>query len=290
MSALANDESRLKKEFLFTDKDFYYLSQLANDMAGIKLSEAKRELVYGRLSKRLRILGLNSFEQYCDRLREGEDGDEEFTHFINSITTNVTSFFRENHHFEFLANELIPGHIKTNSGTSQPRLRIWSAGCSSGKEPYSIAITLRGAIPDIRNWDAKILATDLDSNILDIARKGVYPEEKVDEIPPQIRKKWFMEGKGNNAGTIKVSDDVRNMVTFNQLNLTDEWPLKGIFDAIFCRNVTIYFDKATRIKLLDRFAEHLTPNGHLFVGHSESLFGLSNRFVTVGRTIHRKIA
>lgn len=290
MNILVDDETRLKKEFLFTDKDFNYLSQLANDMAGIKLSEAKRELVYGRLSKRLRKLGLGSFEHYCELLRNKENGDEEFTHFINCITTNVTSFFRENHHFEFLANELIPELTEKNSNASKPRLRIWSAGCSSGKEPYSIAITLREAIANIEKWDVKILATDLDSNILQVARQGVYSEEKLDEIPPQRRKKWFRTGKGVNAGTIKICDEVQNMVTFNQLNLTDEWPLKGIFDVIFCRNVTIYFDKATRIKLLDRFAEHLTPNGYLFVGHSESLFGLTKRFATVGRTIHRKIA
>lgn len=290
MSILADDETRIKKEFLFTDKDFSYLSQLANDIAGIKLSEAKRELVYGRLSKRLRKLGMNSFDQYCDQLRDKEEGDEEFTNFINCITTNVTSFFRENHHFEFLADELIPELTEKNSNTSQPRLRIWSAGCSSGKEPYSIAITLREAIADIDRWDVKILATDLDSNILEVARQGVYPEEKLDEIPSQRRKEWFRAGKGVNAGTIKICDEVHNMITFNQLNLTGEWPLKGIFDAIFCRNVTIYFDKATRIKLLDRFADHLTPNGYLFVGHSESLFGLTKRFATVGRTIHRKIA
>lgn len=290
MDALAEKETKILKEFLFTDKDFFYLSKLANDLAGIKLSEAKRELVYGRLSKRLRKLGLGSFEHYCELLRNKEEGDEEFTHFINCITTNVTSFFRENHHFEFMTDELLPELVKANSHVSQPRLRIWSAGCSSGKEPYSIAITVREALRDFGKWDAKILATDLDSNILEIARRGEYPEEKADDIPEGVRKKWFRSGQGVNQGTIKISDELQSMITFNQLNLTEEWPLKGVFDIIFCRNVTIYFDKETRIKLLDRFAEHLTPNGYLFVGHSESLFGLTKRFTTVGRTIHRKIA
>lgn len=282
-------ESGYKKEFVFTTEDFLYLSELANKMAGIRLSEAKRELVYGRLSKRIRKLGLKSFKEYCDILRESED-NEEFTHFINAITTNVTSFFRENHHFEFIANEFIPEYISKNSHAYQKRLRIWSAGCSSGKEPYSIAMTLRESIQDIDTWDIKILATDLDSNILEIARRGEYPVEKSNELSDSRKKIWFKAGASDNQGAIKVNDELRNMITFNQLNLTGHWPMSGNFDIIFCRNVTIYFDKNTRVRLLDRFADYLTDGGYLFVGHSESLFGLTRRFETVGRTIHRKIA
>ncbi len=292
MAEIQGNQSSYKKEYLFTDKDFNYLSKLAGDLAGISLSSGKRELIYGRLVKRLRALGLKDFKQYCALLRAGEeeDGDkEELTNFINSITTNVTSFFRENHHFDFMADTLLPELIHKKSQESSPRLRIWSAGCSSGKEPYSIAMVLKECIPDIERWDAKILATDLDSNILEIAKSAIYPKEHIKEISAERRKRWFQMGRGLNEGDIKVSDDVKNMVAYRQLNLTEAWPMKGSFDIIFCRNVTIYFDRDTRVTLLDRFAEYLDDDGCLFVGHSESLFGLTQRFNTVGRTIHRKI-
>jgi len=281
-----------KKEYLFTDKDFFYLSKLAGELAGISLSSGKRELIYGRLAKRLRLLGLDNFKQYCDILKSSEEegGDkEERTHFINSITTNVTSFFRENHHFEFMADTLLPELIRKKNSDSQPQLRIWSAGCSSGKEPYSIAMVLKECIPDFERWDVKILATDLDSNILEVAKAGVYPKEHLKEISLDRRKRWFQSGRGSNEQSIKVTDDIKNLVTYRKLNLTEPWPMKGSFDIIFCRNVTIYFGRETRIDLLERFADLLNDNGCLFVGHSESLFGLTQRFSTVGRTIHRKI-
>ena len=286
MDQILGNNAEYKKEFVFTDKDFYFLSRLAGDLAGISLSMNKRELIYGRLAKRLRLLGLESFKEYCACLQE-DDGDES-THFINAITTNVTSFFRENHHFEFMADTLLPELIAKKSTASQPRLRIWSAGCSSGKEPYSIAMVLKECIPDIDRWDVKILATDLDSNILEVAKAGVYPKERIKEVSLDRRKRWFQMGRGKNENSIKVIDNIKSMVTYGKLNLTEQWPMKGSFDIIFCRNVTIYFDRDTRVTLLDRFAECLDVDGCLFVGHSESLFGLTQRFNTVGRTIHRQ--
>ncbi len=274
------------REFLYTEKDFKYLAQLAGTRAGISLSSSKRELIYGRLARRLRELGLKSYKQYCERLKEGDE--EELTHFINAITTNVTSFFRENHHFEFLEQNLLPDLINHQDDVKKPRLRLWSAGCSSGEEPYSMAMVLQESIPDIRRWDAKILATDLDLNILDIASRGIYPLQRMQGVSLGRRKRWLSLGIGNNEGTAKVGSDIRQLVTFRQLNLTAEWPMRGLFDAIFCRNVTIYFDKPTRIRLLNRFANLLSDGGHLFVGHSESLFGLTDRFRSVGRTIHQK--
>ncbi|MDH5612304.1 MAG: protein-glutamate O-methyltransferase [Gammaproteobacteria bacterium] len=282
-----NDESTYKKEFLFTDKDFSYLSNLAGELAGISMPSGKRELIYGRLVKRLRVLRLKNFKEYCDYL--DQDGSEERTHFINAITTNVTSFFRENHHFDFLAETLLPELVRKKSTESRPRLRIWSAGCSSGKEPYSIAMVLRESVPDIDRWDARILATDLDSNILEVAKAGVYPKEHLKEVALGQYRRWFKMGKGVNENSIKVTDDIKQMVTYKKLNLTESWPMKGKFDIIFCRNVTIYFDRDTRIKLLDRFADYLNEGGCLFVGHSESLFGLTQRFNTIGRTIHGKV-
>lgn len=291
MVEIANNNSGYKKEFVFTDKDFSFLSNLAAELAGISLSSAKRELIYGRLAKRLRALELTNFKEYCALLkdRDNEAGKDECTHFINAITTNVTSFFRENHHFEFMAETLLPELIRKKNTESQPRLRIWSAGCSSGKEPYSIAIVLKECIPDIERWDVKILATDLDSNILEVAKEGVYPKEHLKEISIDRRKRWFQVGRGINDNSIKVANEAKDIITYRKLNLTENWPMRGPFDIIFCRNVTIYFDRDTRVKLLDRFAEYLSDDGHLFVGHSESLFGLTQRFSTVGRTIHRKI-
>ena len=291
MAETAIISSGYSKEFLLTDKDFEYLCKLAGQLAGIHLSSGKRELIYGRLAKRLRALGLNDFKQYCELLSEGdEEGHkDEHTHFINAITTNVTSFFRENHHFEYMADVLLPELIKKKSLQAKPRLRIWSAGCSSGKEPYSIAMVLKECIPDIERWDAKILATDLDSNILEVAKEGVYPKEHLKEISPQRQKRWFKTGRGVNDKSIKISDEAKSLITYKKLNLTEDWPMKGPFDFIFCRNVTIYFDRDTRVTLLDKFANYLDHDGHLFVGHSESLFGLTQRFSTVGRTIHRKI-
>lgn len=291
MSSSVETSSGYRKEFLFTDKDFTYLSKLAGELAGISLSSGKRELIYGRLAKRLRALDLKDFKEYCALLKD-EDTDgckEERTHFINAITTNVTSFFRENHHFEYMAETLLPELIRKKSAQSQPRLRIWSAGCSSGKEPYSIAMVLKESIPDIERWDVKILATDLDSNILEVAKEGVYPKEHIQEISINRRKRWFQAGTGAHEKSIKVSNEAKQLVTYRKLNLTESWPMKGPFDIIFCRNVTIYFDRDTRVTLLDKFAEYLDDEGHLFVGHSESLFGLTQRFSTVGRTIHRKI-
>lgn len=284
-------EKKPKKEFLFTESDFLYLSNLAADVAGIKLTESKRELVYGRLAKRLRLLNISSFKQYCSYLKQkDEDNKGEVTHFINAITTNVTSFFRENHHFEYLSNTLLPELIEKKKGVVKPRLRIWSAGCSTGKEPYSIAMVLRECIPDIDRWDVKILATDLDSNVLDTARRGVYAEERIKDLSIIRRQNWFYQGKEKNKGTVKVRDEIKQLVSFKALNLTGHWPMQGLFDFIFYRNVAIYFDKDTRIQVIDRMANQMMPEARLFVGHSESLFGLTTRFTAVGRTIHTRVS
>lgn len=274
------------REFSYTEKDFVFLSALVKARAGINLSNAKRELVYGRLSKRLRSLSFTTFKQYCEYLEQ--ENEEELTHFINAITTNVTDFFRENHHFEFLSENWLPEQIANQSRSGNRRIRIWSAGCSSGEEPYSIAITLRECIPEIGRWDVKILATDLNSSIVEKARAGIYPLERVADIPANSRKRWFRQGVGSNSGTVAVSDEIKNMVTFKSLNLTDFWPMKGPFDAIFCRNVIIYFDKPTRRSVINRLSDMLEVGGYLFIGHSESLFGDNEKFELVGRTIHRK--
>jgi chemotaxis protein methyltransferase CheR len=277
-----------EKEFLYTDKDFLFLSQLVTSHAGISLPDGKKQLLYSRLTRRLRELGLSSFAEYCDLLNTNLD--DEFPKFINAITTNVTHFYRENHHFEFLKETILPEIAKKNKIKITPKLRIWSAGCSTGEEAYSIAIIVREIIPDLYRWDAKILATDLDSDVLEKARNGFYTIDKIKDVNKPRMEKWFRLIKNDKEKSVyKINSDLREMIAFRQLNLMDKWPMSGQFDVIFCRNVTIYFDKKTRTDLIDRFADILTPEGYLILGHSESLYGITARFTFLGKNMHKKI-
>ena len=276
------------REFLYTNRDFEFLSQLATSNAGIKMPISKKELIYGRLSKRLRKLGLKSFKEYCQLLEYDENG--EFSRFINSITTNVTHFFREEHHFRYLEEKVLPEIITRKQASGNNRLRIWSAGCSSGEEAYSIAMVVREYITDFIRWNVRILATDLDSEILTLARQGIYPDQKLENISPERKIRWLEKIRNNDKTMIEINNHLKSFITFKQLNLIGDWPMKGPFDVIFCRNVTIYFDRDTRTFLLNRFADILADGGYLFVGHSESLHGITTRFKPVGQTIHKKIA
>ena len=273
------------REFKFSEMDFYLLQQLVLRHTGISLSERKQDLVYGRLSRRLRVLHMDDFHEYCNLIDDGHE--DELEHFVNAITTNLTSFFRENHHFEHLKNIIIPELIKSKAHSR--RLRIWSAGCSSGEEPYSIAIALREAIPHIDSWDVKILATDLDSNVIANAVKAIYPMDRVADLAESRLKKWFQKGTGQHKDMVRVVPSVRKLISFRHLNLINEWPMKGPIDMIFCRNVVIYFDKHTQIKLFERYANIMSPGGHLFIGHSESLRQVTERFELLGNTIYKKI-
>lgn len=268
----------------FTDQDFDFIRTMVKKQTGIALSDHKRELVYGRLSKRLRGLGLNTFADYC-RIVEAQT-ETEIGELINAITTNLTSFFRENHHFEYLTETLIPELLRRNALTR--RIRIWSAGCSTGEEPYSLAITFKESLPINQGWDVKILATDVDSNVLAKAAAGIYTLTQVNGIAAIRMRRWFQKGHGANAGRVRINNTLQEMVTFLPLNLMQDWPMKGLFDVIFCRNVVIYFDKPTQKILFDRYADVLAEDGHLFIGHSESLFNVSSRFKLIGRTIYRK--
>lgn len=276
----ANPEPR---EFAFTDQDFETLRRMVMEHAGIALSDAKRQLIYSRLSRRLRALSLRSFSDYV-RLLDGDN--EELVNFVNAVTTNLTSFFRENHHFEYLAGELMSYWTRSRAGKRS--IRIWSAGCSTGEEPYSIAMTMLERLPG--GWDFKLLATDLDTQVLATASAGIYAEERVNGIAPARLRRWFRQGKGANAGKVRVSPDLQSVITFKQLNLMNDWPMRQPFDAIFCRNVIIYFDAPTKHRLAGRFAEQLTNDGHLFIGHSESLMRVSDRFELIGNTIYRRSA
>jgi chemotaxis protein methyltransferase CheR len=288
MGAITHDENTgqatdKEREFHFTDKDFQFIREMVATHTGIKLPDSKREMVYGRLSRRLRQLNIASFNDYCALLQE--NADAELGSLINAITTNLTSFFRERHHFDYLTDTLAPMLEKTKADR---RVRIWSAGCSTGAEPYSIAMTMRAALPSTRGWDVKILATDIDTQVLQTAMGGVYSEKEAVGVPDALMRRWFMRGKGAHAGSVRASKELRDMIVFRQLNLLGAWSVKKPFDFIFCRNVVIYFDKDTQRKLFSRYADKLVPEGHLFIGHSESLYKVSERFKLIGQTIYRK--
>ncbi len=283
--ALPESTDEREREFNYTDADFERVSAMVYRSVGIRLTEAKRDLVYGRLARRIRHLRLNSFRDYLDYVEEHPK--EEFTEFINSITTNLTSFFRERHHFDMLRAEVFPKLMRTRSASR--RIRIWSAGCSTGEEPYSLAMTVASAFPAGSGWDVKILATDLDTHVLEHARAGIYTEERVSQLPSEVRQQWIRRGRGEHAGKVRIAPEIQQMVTFNQLNLMEAWPMRGPMDIIFCRNVVIYFDKQTQSRLFDRFADILADDGHLFVGHSETLYRVTERFELIGQTVYKKV-
>jgi chemotaxis protein methyltransferase CheR len=273
----------LRREFAYTQEDFLYIKELVYKVSGISLSDVKKDMVYSRLARRLRALKINTFSDYCRYLDTHQR--DELTHAINAITTNLTHFFREHHHFETLEKEILPELQKLKPRGN--RLRIWSAGCSTGEEPYSIAMTVTEAIPQIKSWDAKILATDLDSNVVAHCIEGVYDERRIEPVDKKHVSKWFTV-LPDNPKKVKVKPELASLITFKQLNLMDAWPIRGPFDVIFCRNVVIYFDKPTQQKLFKRFYDMLAPNGYLFLGHSEQLGPFQANFESLGRTTFRK--
>ncbi len=279
------NENSGESNFEFTDKDFNQLREFTYKLTGISLADHKRDLVYGRLTKRLRAHGLLRFKDYYAILQDSKS--PEIEHFTNAITTNLTSFFRENHHFDYLKNTIVPELEKRHR--ENRRIRIWSAGCSTGEEVYSIAMTLRESMPSIDSMDLRLLATDLDSNVVRHGAAGVYSDARVEGMDKSRVKRWFTRGSGGHAGKVKVHDDLRKMVVFKQLNLMKPWPMKGQFDVIFCRNVVIYFDKETQRVLFDRYANIMPTGSALFIGHSETLHNVTDRFELTGRTIYRKV-
>ena len=265
-------------EFSLSEREFSRIKARVYAGAGISLSNAKRTLVLSRLSKIVRALGLPSFDAYVDYLeRNGsaQDGQE----FVNALTTNLTRFYREDHHFEHLRSYVGTLMAERPRGT---RLRIWSAGCSTGQEPYTIGMDLLAAFPELKRWDFKILATDIDTAVIAKAAGGVYPESELGGLSAE-RARPFERGEG----TIRVPASVRELVSFKPLNLIGPWPMKGPFDAIFCRNVAIYFDKPTQGEVFGRFSKLLAPEGFLYIGHSENLGSGGEGFRLVGKTIYQ---
>jgi len=265
-----------QREFSFTAKDFERIRELLYRHSGIKLSDQKYDMVYSRLTRRLRATGLQTFNAYL-RLLERDDS-EEWEAFINALTTNLTSFFREPYHFPLLA-----AHV---SGLRKRPIRLWCAAASTGEEPYSMAMTLVEAFGTYHP-PVEIIATDIDTQVLEKARAGVYTLDRLEKIPQQDIKRFFLKGTGRQEGYAKVRQELRDLVSFHQLNLLDAcWPIVGPFDAIFCRNVMIYFDKPTQYKILARFVPLLEAHGLLFAGHSESLHHASDLFKSRGKTVY----
>lgn len=275
--ALRPDPREGEREFAFSDEDFRFIADFAKTRVGIAFPAHKKEMVYARLTRRLRALGLSGFPAYRAHL-QGPHGGEEIEQLVNAVTTNITSFFREAHHFEHVAEVIVPEILQSG----ERRLRFWSAGCSLGMEAYSLAATLADALPG-PNWDVKILATDIDTSVLEKGRAGLYPGAELEKIPMKLRR--FFTRQEN--GEMQVSEPLRRVVSFKPLNLLEPWPMKGPFDAIFCRNVVIYFDKPTQRTLFARYAQLLKPQGWLYIGHSENLFNVSDAFELTGRTIYR---
>jgi len=276
LNQVTSNKQDTVKEFEFTVRDFERVRSLIHRHAGIALAASKQEMVYSRLARRLRATGRTSFADYLDRLEQDGDQNEQQA-FVNALTTNLTPFFRESHHFPILAE-----HVR--------RLRepasIWCCASSTGEEPYSIAMTLCETYGTLTP-PAQILATDIATHVLNTAERGVYPLERIEKLSPERKKRFFLRGTGAQSGLVRVRPELSNLITFRQLNLlADTWPVSGSFDVLFCRNVMIYFDKATQAKILSRFAPLMTPHGLLFAGHSENFSYVSSAFKLRAKTVY----
>ncbi len=265
-------------DFSFTNEDFQYIRKLIYQLAGISLSPAKQDLVYSRLSRRLRARQLRSFSTYIQLLESGDLRERE--EFTNALTTNMTSFFREEHHFQILSN-----HLET-IGAPAP-INIWTCASSTGEEPYSIAMTVVEHFGSFTT-PVRILATDIDTNVLEKARKGQYALPQLQTLSSSRIKRFFLKGCGKNTGFAKIRPELQQMISFRQINLLDErWGMREKFDAVFCRNVMIYFDKSTQHEILKKMHSCLKPEGLFFAGHSENFHQAGDLFKVHGRTVYR---
>lgn len=276
--------------FKITDAEFQKLREFIHSHTGISLSDHKRALVYARLARRLRHHRLDSFAEYYELLTERDSDGQELVEMINCITTNKTDFFREPHHFKFLAEKAFP-EMRARGMTGGRRIRLWSAGASTGEEPYTLAITVRESFPAVESWDIKILATDIDTRVLAHAERGEYSTEQTERIPATLLQRYFYQGEGPHAGQVQAKPSLKELIRFRRLNLMDEpWPMKGQFDVILCRNVIIYFDRTTQRRLIERFTEMLRPEGYLMLGHSESLIDGGGKLRHMSQSVYQHMA
>lgn len=273
--------------YSITDEELHLFQDLVRREAGISLADSKRQLLVARLSRRLRALGLHTFTEYHAYLMKPETGGDERLRMLDCITTNKTDFFREKHHFDYLRDTVLPQIARRSTHGGLKRLRIWSAACSTGEEPYSIAITLRSVLGNAAGWDIRILASDLDTTVLATAEKGIYAAERIQALPDAVKHAHFLRGKGPSEGFVRVRPELQQMITFRRINLIEpSWPIRSQFDVIFCRNVVIYFNRETQKTLFTRMSHQIRPEGVLFVGHSENLFWMRDVFEVLQPTIY----
>ncbi|NTU42169.1 MAG: protein-glutamate O-methyltransferase [Nitrospirales bacterium] len=272
-----------------SEQDFDKLSQFIHMHCGIKITPAKKVMIEARLSKRMKLLGIIGFRSYCDYLFSNKGLAEELRHMIDVITTNKTDFFREPAHFNYLITKAIPELICLHKAGIERKLRIWSAGCSTGEEPYTLAMILHDLTERRQGFNYEILATDISSRVLEAAQIAVYEEEKIIPVTEEMKKKYLLRGRNEHSGKVRIVPELRAMVTFRRLNFMEaDFELKAPMDIIFCRNVIIYFDRDTQEKLMRKFYNHLMPGGYLFLGHSETLNGMSIPLASVAPTVYRK--
>ncbi|MBD3845761.1 protein-glutamate O-methyltransferase CheR [Bosea sp. SSUT16] len=279
--------SAIGTDITLTREDMKFIAALVYEQAGIVIREHKEAMTRGRLARRVKALGLGSVAEYCAFLKTPQAASE-LPELINAVTTNHTAFFRERHHFDHLRREVMPRLVQERAGR-RGRIRIWSSACSSGEEAYSIAATCREAIGPRSDLDFRILATDIDTDILARAEAGIYPADLFERLPADVKSSMRLEA-GSTRGDARISEELRRMVAFKRLNLIETWPMKGPFDVIFCRNVFIYFDTQTKASILDRFVALLSPGGFLYLGHSESLPQPHPNLRLIGRTIYERTA
>lgn len=270
-----------------TPGQFKKIATIARDRWGLDLTDRKQTLVANRLTKFLRSSPFEGVEEYLDHL-ECDATEEDMLAFFDLLSTNVTSFFRERAHFDFLEREFYTPRSRGNLTAPGRRIRIWSAACSTGPEPYSLAMHAIEHLPDLHEWDFKVLATDLATSALSEAKRAVYPSSMVDALPKDFVQRYFLRGKGSRSGFVKVMEHVCELVTICRLNLMERWPIKGPFDVIFCRNVMIYFDRPTREELVQRMYDLLHPGGVLAIGSAETLAGLNTNFRTAQPSVYLK--
>jgi chemotaxis protein methyltransferase CheR len=274
---------------VMAEGDFNRLSQFIYKVCGIKITSVKKVMIESRLSKRLRELGMKNFHDYCEYLYSDRGMEEELVQMIDIVTTNKTDFFREPGHFDYLIKEAIPALIRQHDAGIRRKLRVWSAGCSTGEEPYTLAMVLKEYGENCRGFDFDIMATDISTRVLHTASLAIYEEEKIMPVPPQMKKKYLLRGKGGRQGRVRIVPELRETIRFRRLNFMDgDFGIKERMDVIFCRNVIIYFDRITQERLLRRFCDHLVPGGYVFMGHSETLNGMNVPLVSVAPTTYRK--
>lgn len=281
----------IQQNLTMSAKDFDRLSQFIHSECGIKMPSSKKTMLEARLQKRLRNLQMRSFTDYCNYLFSKEGIENELVRMIDLVTTNKTDFFREPAHYDFLVNKILPELIRTSGAGVSKRLSLWSAGCSTGEEPYTLSMVLNEYASQCDGFQFNILATDISTRVLEKARMGIYEDDRIDPIPDALRRRYLLRSKDRSKGLVRIVPELRSRVAFRRLNFMEEdFGMREQFDIIFCRNVIIYFDRPTQEKLLNRFYRYLVPGGFVFMGHSETLNGLDVPLTMVYPTIYRKLS